>query len=123
MGWVQLIVDGIALGAAYALVALGFVLILNAAGAVNFAQGDLVMAGGFAAVLLASLVPLGGTAVPGLILAPLVTIAGGLAGWLVAEIAYTELTGDGHLRHPAFVALREDKKAREVTGADRGGAP
>ena len=41
---------------------------------------------------------------------------------LVAEIAYTELTGDGHLRHPAFIALREDKKAREVTGADRGDA-
>ena len=40
---------------------------------------------------------------------------------LVAEIAYTELTGDGHLRHPAFIALREDKKARDVTGADRGG--
>jgi bifunctional non-homologous end joining protein LigD len=39
---------------------------------------------------------------------------------LVAEIAYTELTGDGHLRHPAFIALREDKKARDVTGADRG---
>jgi DNA ligase D-like protein (predicted ligase) len=41
---------------------------------------------------------------------------------LVAEIAYTELTGDGHLRHPAFIALRDDKKARDVTGADRGGA-
>lgn len=91
MGWVQLVIDGIALGAAYALVALGFVLILNAAGAVNFAQGDLVMAGGFAAVLLASLLPLGASAVPGLILAPLVTITGGLAGWLVAEIAYRPL--------------------------------
>lgn len=41
---------------------------------------------------------------------------------LVAEIAYTELTDDGHLRHPAFIALREDKKASEVTGADRGTA-
>ena len=40
---------------------------------------------------------------------------------LVAEIAYTELTGDGHLRHPAFIALRDDKKASDVTGADRGG--
>jgi bifunctional non-homologous end joining protein LigD len=39
---------------------------------------------------------------------------------LVAEITYTELTGDGHLRHPNFVGLRNDKKASEVTGADRG---
>ena len=42
----QLLVNGLALGAAYALVALGFALVLNAASAVNFAQGDLVMAGG-----------------------------------------------------------------------------
>ena len=49
----QLLVNGIALGAAYALIALGFVLVINAVGAVNFAQGDLVMAGGFVAVVLA----------------------------------------------------------------------
>ena len=33
---------------------------------------------------------------------------------LVAEISYTELTDDGILRHPAFLGLREDKKARDV---------
>ena len=33
---------------------------------------------------------------------------------LVAEIAYTEWTGDGRLRHPSFQGLREDKPAREV---------
>ncbi|PXA99098.1 DNA ligase D [Nostoc sp. 3335mG] len=33
---------------------------------------------------------------------------------LVAEIAYTELTGDDILRHPSFVGLREDKAAKEV---------
>jgi bifunctional non-homologous end joining protein LigD len=33
---------------------------------------------------------------------------------LVAEIAYTEWTGDGRLRHPIFVGLREDKPADEV---------
>lgn len=37
---------------------------------------------------------------------------------LVAEIAFTEVTGDGRLRHPSFVALRDDKPAREV-GFDR----
>src|SRR5690348_11406887 len=40
----QLVINGIALGAAYALVALGFVLILNATSAVNFTQGDMVTA-------------------------------------------------------------------------------
>ncbi|HEX7236772.1 MAG TPA: DNA ligase D [Gammaproteobacteria bacterium] len=33
---------------------------------------------------------------------------------LVAEIAYTEWTGDGRLRHPTFVGVREDKTAAEV---------
>ena len=33
---------------------------------------------------------------------------------LVAEIAYTEITTDGVLRHPSFIALREDKPAKQV---------
>jgi bifunctional non-homologous end joining protein LigD len=33
---------------------------------------------------------------------------------LVAEIAFTEFTSDGILRHPSFIALREDKPASDV---------
>jgi bifunctional non-homologous end joining protein LigD len=33
---------------------------------------------------------------------------------LVAQIAFTEKTRDGRLRHPSFQGLREDKPAREV---------
>ena len=33
---------------------------------------------------------------------------------LVAEVAFTEWTSDGRLRHPSFQGLRQDKKAREV---------
>lgn len=33
---------------------------------------------------------------------------------LIAEIAFTEFTDDGILRHPSFLGLREDKAAREV---------
>ena len=33
---------------------------------------------------------------------------------LVAEVAYTEWTRDGRLRHPSFQALRDDKQARDV---------
>ncbi|WP_300973622.1 DNA ligase D [Sphingomonas sp. LHG3406-1] len=33
---------------------------------------------------------------------------------LVAEIAFTEFTSDGVLRHPSFLGLREDKAAKDV---------
>ena len=33
---------------------------------------------------------------------------------LVAQVAYTELTDDGRLRHPAFLGLRDDKAASKV---------
>ncbi len=50
----ELVVTGLAMGCIYALLALGFVLILNASGAINFAQGELVMLGGFVIVWLVS---------------------------------------------------------------------
>src|SRR6476646_7249472 len=34
---------------------------------------------------------------------------------LVAQVRYGEWTHDGHLRHPAYLGLREDKDADEVT--------
>ncbi len=36
---------------------------------------------------------------------------------LVAQVAYTELTTDGRLRHPSFLGLRGDKPAKDVQGA------
>jgi branched-chain amino acid transport system permease protein len=71
---------------AYALVALGFVLALNASGAVNFAHGDLVVLGGAVAVLLASWLGL-----PGFLLLPLVALALAGAGVLAAHVAILPL--------------------------------
>jgi bifunctional non-homologous end joining protein LigD len=34
---------------------------------------------------------------------------------LVAQVRYTEITDDGRLRHPAYLGLRDDKKASEVS--------
>jgi branched-chain amino acid transport system permease protein len=82
----QLLVNGLALGAAYALVALGFVLVLKATSAVNFAHGDLVMAGGFVAVALATVLP-----VPGIVLLPLVAALMALLGVIFSLLAYFPL--------------------------------
>jgi len=48
----QLILSGVSLGCVYALIALGFVLIYKATETVNFAQGELMMLGAFAALIL-----------------------------------------------------------------------
>jgi len=51
----DLFVNGLMIGSMYALVALGFVLIYKATSVVNFAQGELVMFGGYIAAALVSL--------------------------------------------------------------------
>ena len=57
--WLQFVASGLTAGAIYALVALGFSIIYNASGAINFAQGEFVMIGGMtAAALVEAGVPL-----------------------------------------------------------------
>jgi len=82
----QLTINTLALGAAYALVAMGFVLILNATNAVNFAHGALVMLGSYIAFTIGSLLP-----VVGLLLLPLLLIAAAIVGLLLYFIAYLPL--------------------------------
>jgi len=51
--FLQFLFSGLTVGAVYALVALGFTLIYNASGIINFAQGEFVMLGGMTTVFLA----------------------------------------------------------------------
>ena len=71
---------------AYALVALGFVLALNAAGAVNFAHGDLVVLGGAVAAFLGL-----ATGMPSVLLLPLVAVSIGAVGIVAARVAILPL--------------------------------
>ena len=71
-----LLIDGIALGAAYALCALGFALALGAAGTVNFAHGDLVVAGGFLTLFFLHIVDTEGSLLPVVIAASLISLLG-----------------------------------------------
>ncbi len=54
----QYLLSGITKGSIYAVVAIGFNLIFNATGVLNFAQGEFVMLGGMLAVTLAQFAPL-----------------------------------------------------------------
>lgn len=77
----QFAFSGFTVGAVYALVALGFTLIYNASGVINFAQGEFVMLGGMATVFLAAAgVPLPAAAV----LAVAIAVLTGLLLWALA---------------------------------------
>jgi branched-chain amino acid transport system permease protein len=49
---IQFVISGLTIGAVYALVALGFSLVFNGSGVINFAQGESVMLGGMTTYLL-----------------------------------------------------------------------
>jgi bifunctional non-homologous end joining protein LigD len=42
-----------------------------------------------------------------------------IAPKLVVQIAYTECTSDGKLRHPVYLGLRDDKRAKDVTRQEK----
>lgn len=50
--FIQLLINGLAIGSIYALAALGFVIVYSASGVVNFAAGQFVMFGTFAGVAM-----------------------------------------------------------------------
>ncbi|HEY3584615.1 MAG TPA: branched-chain amino acid ABC transporter permease, partial [Casimicrobiaceae bacterium] len=79
--WIQLLVTGITVGAIYALVALGFSIVFNASGVINFAQGEFVMIGGMSAV---SLLAMGG---PMVIALPAAIGVAALVGMIVEKLA------------------------------------
>jgi len=43
----QLLINGLLVGILYALISLGFVVIVKGSGVINFAQGELILLGGF----------------------------------------------------------------------------
>ena len=93
--FLQLVVSGAAIGCIYALIALGFVLIYKATETVNFAQGDLMMVGGFAGLTAMSVLGLP------FALAFLLSVAVmGLLGMATERIVLRPLLGQ-----PAFTML------------------
>ncbi|MGZ0186714.1 MAG: branched-chain amino acid ABC transporter permease [Alphaproteobacteria bacterium] len=82
---VQLLFNGLTLGASYGLLALGFALTLRAAGAINFAHGDVAVVGAYAAVAAGALGLGGGWSIA------LAGIIGGASGLLVAALAWAPL--------------------------------
>jgi branched-chain amino acid transport system permease protein len=124
----QILVSGLGLGCIYGLIAIGFCVIYNASGIVNFAQGAFVMLGGivthvllqsygvpliFAAVIATTFVALLGIVIERLVVRPLwnrnasmfVMILATLAVQIVIERATLIAVGDQPKTLPMFTDL------------------
>lgn len=83
---VQTVITGLANGAIYGLVALGFVLLVNAVNIMNFAQGEFVMLGAFLIYTFGAMYGL-----PFWVAFPLVVVAAALFGIVFERAAYRPL--------------------------------
>jgi len=86
--FLQQTLSGIAVGCIYALIALGFVLIYKATETVNFAQGELMMLGAFAGLVLMKFVGL-----PFWVAAIVAVFGMGVFGMLVERLAIRPILG------------------------------
>jgi len=90
----QQLINGIALGSIYGLIAIGYTMVYGIIGMINFAHGDVFMTGGFVAMIsFLVLISFGITAVPlVLLLVLLIAMATtALYGWTIERIAYRPL--------------------------------
>lgn len=85
----QLAISGIALGAIYGIVGLGFNIIYNATGVINFAQGELVMLGGLLGVSLVA------AHVPAPVAIVIAAVAIGLIGMALERLAVRKVSAGG----------------------------
>ena len=83
----QYLLTGLTVGAIYALVALGFTIILNASQVINFAQGEFVMIGGMATVSLTA------SGLPLALAIPLAVAAAALVGLVLEKFAIEPARG------------------------------
>jgi branched-chain amino acid transport system permease protein len=92
--FLQQLINGIALGSIYGLIAIGYTMVYGIIGMINFAHGDVFMIGAFTALIaFIVLVSIGVTAIPvALFLVLLIAMAlTALYGWVVERIAYRPL--------------------------------
>ena len=85
----QVLVNGLAVGCIYGLIALGFVMVYKATEMVNFAQGDLMMLGAFVAVTL-----IGGVGMPWALGLFLSVLALAVFGYLLDAFVLRRVLGE-----------------------------
>ena len=92
--FLQQLINGIALGSIYGLIAIGYTMVYGIIGMINFAHGDIFMVGAFIALIaFLALMSLGLTMIPLALLIVLIIamLFTAVWGWTVERIAYRPL--------------------------------
>jgi branched-chain amino acid transport system permease protein len=92
--FIQQLINGIALGSIYGLIAIGYTMVYGIIGMINFAHGDVFMTGGFIAMIaFLVLISLGVTFIPLVLLLVLIIAMAttALYGWAIERVAYRPL--------------------------------
>lgn len=92
--FLQQLINGLAFGSIYGLIAIGYTMVYGIIGMINFAHGDIFMIGSFIALIVFMiLIAIGITAIPLALLIVLVVAMAmtALYGWAVEKIAYRPL--------------------------------
>ena len=86
MSFLSYLINGISLGSVYAIIALGYTMVYGIAKMLNFAHGDIIMVGGFAAFTVIS--TMGGNPIVGVLTAVVVCT---VLGVVIERVAYKPL--------------------------------
>jgi len=92
--FLQQLINGLALGSIYGLIAIGYTMVYGIIGMINFAHGDIFMVGAFIALIaFLALMALGVTAIPLALLLVLIIamVLTAVWGWTVERVAYRPL--------------------------------
>jgi branched-chain amino acid transport system permease protein len=106
--FIQQLINGLVLGAIYALVALGYTMVYGILGLINFAHGEVVMIGAMVALSAIQLLVGSGIGLPGPLIAALGLLAAipacMLLGYAIERVAYRPLRGAPRLT-PLITAI------------------
>lgn len=100
MYFIQQLLNGLTVGSAYALIAIGYTMVYGIIGMINFAHGEVYMIGAYAALItITGLATLGLAALPLVLLVALICamIISSSYGWAIERVAYRPLRGSHRL--------------------------
>jgi len=94
--FLQQLVNGLTIGSAYALIAIGYTMVYGIIGMINFAHGEIYMIGAYTALIaITGLATLGVAWLPLILLVALIcaVIVSSAMGWAVERVAYRPVRG------------------------------